>query len=106
MALVFRAGGALMGGELPAAVGSSIRLEFEAMDTGYLYLQLRDDDWGMVCDNVTDGNLLGDTGGRVVKSLEVPLERYPEATVLILQRLNGAVEIFRTTLTPTRPSSG
>ncbi|HJN19107.1 MAG TPA: hypothetical protein QGH10_26650 [Armatimonadota bacterium] len=54
----------------------------------------------MVCNNLTEGNLLGDTGERVSHAIDVPLEDYPEATVIILHRMNGPVEIFRTTLTP------
>jgi len=45
MALVFRAGGALMGGEISAATGSAIRLEFEAVLDGYFdHAEIVEDD--------------------------------------------------------------
>ncbi len=82
------------------AVKGNVRLEIEAMDTGYLYLQLRGKGWETVCNNLTEGNLLGGTGERVKKTIEVPLDEYPEATIIILQRMNGPVEVSTTTLTP------
>ena len=82
------------------AVKGNVKLEIEAIDTGYLYLQLRGKGWETVCNNLTESSLLGGTGERVTKTIEVPLDEYPEATVIILQRMNGPVEIFTTTVTP------
>jgi hypothetical protein len=78
----------------------NLRLEIEAQDTGFLYAQLRGDLWEPVCNNLTEGNLLAGTGRRVVKTLEITLDKYPAATTIVLARYQGRVEVYRTTVTP------
>lgn len=78
----------------------NLRLGGEAVGTGFLDAQLRGDGWELVCNNLTEGNILTGTGEGVVKTVDIPPDRYPEATTVTLARYHGPIEVFSTTVTP------
>jgi len=77
-----------------------IQLTVDAVQEGYLYVQLMDGSGKVVCNNLTGKSILTGSRERERVSLEVPLRDYPDAAVLVLHRYHGPMELYRVFLAP------